>query len=364
MINIKNTAVAALVFVFVYNILFFQSGWGIGIGIFFLFLNIYFFFTKEQTSRNLNLALFSSVLSILFAFLFSFRGNEIVKFIDLSVAIFFSLTALYLYKYSEDLRFQIPPFLLIPLLVTERSIKGLLDILKTKNTSSALIRGLLITFPLVGILLLLLTLADPIFGKLTQNIFESIGKRTIISSVLFTILMGFGLSKFIKKISDKQEIAIPEDKSHELSIISGSIITLFAVFIIIQLRYLFTSVGERELHQLGINSLTYSEYVRKGFFELLIAASLASGVIIYIFRYLHYLKGNQKLLLQFFSALLTLETGLILLSAIKRLTLYADAHGLTRARVFGFIFLVWLALLLFIFLIKVFKEFKEKEFFA
>ncbi len=373
--NIRKTALAALSFVIVYNILFFHTKLGLGTGILFLLLNVYFYFNKSSESKNLNLALLSSAVSIFFAFLFAFRDNDIVQIVNLLGAGIFSLVALYFYKFSGYFSFQIPGFLLIPLIAAENFIGSLFSIFKGESWSSeglkndstsSLIRGLIIAVPIFAVLLILLTNADPIFGKLTQNLFSNIGERVIVSLVIFMIMFGFGLTKFFPKHSDEkeEESDISGGKSHELAIICGSLVGLFGVFIFIQFRYLFLGVGERELHQLGIASLTYSEYVRKGFFELLIASTIASGVIIYVLKYLHHLKDKQKALVQIFSAFLTIETGLLLLSAAKRVFLYADAHGLTRARIFGFIFLVWLAVILTIFLIKIFKEMKKEWFFS
>ena len=47
-----------------------------------------------------------------------------------------------------------------------------------------------------------------------------------------------------------------------------------------------------------------------------------------------------------------------------RFVLYADAYGLTRARVFGFIFLIWLSIILIIFLFRIFGELKQKWLFT
>lgn len=373
--SIKNTAIAALIFVLFYNFLFFHTGMGVGTGFLFLALNLYFFFIRNKYSKNLTFAIYSSIVGMLFAFLFSYRNNAIVQLINLCAAIFFSLVSLYLYKYSEKVLFQIPEFILLPLLILKDSFQGMLDLFKQdswsssesleKDVTSSLIRGLVITVPVIAVLLFLLTQADPIFSKLTHNLLTNIGERTVVSLIIFIGLMSFGLAKFLEKILDQKEpTSVSIGKSHELTIIAGSVLSLFAVFIIVQFRYLFFAVAEGELNQLGINSLTYSEYVRKGFFELLIASTIASGVIIYVLKFLHHLKDSQKLLVQTLSAILTVETGLLLLSAVKRVALYADTHGLTRARVFGYIFLIWLSVLLAIFLIRIFKEMKREWFFA
>lgn len=368
--NIKRVVFAAAVFVILYNIFFFHTQFGIGTGLLFLAINAYFFSVKANVNKNLSYGIASSAVSVIFAFLISFRDNEIVQLINFTTAVFFSLTSLFFYKYSADLSYQVSHFLLLPFVVVKNAFKGFLGILSQDNLSSkhvekdiisSLVRGLIIAVPIFGILLFLLLKADPIFNKLAQTTLTGIGERTITSLIIFAVLLGFGLEKFREKMFvQKENNKIAAGKSHELAIIIGSVITLFALFIVVQFRYLFSTVGERELSQLGITTLTYSDYVRRGFFELLIAAGIASFVIIHVLKYVHHLRGGQKLLIQAFSGILTVETGLLLLSAAKRVALYADAHGLTRARVFGFVFLIWLSILLIIFLIRIYKDGKKE----
>lgn len=372
--SIRNTAIVSLIFVGLYNILFFHTQLGIGTGLLFLALNLYFYLIRNRQSKSIKFAYYSSVVGVIFAFLFALRGNGIVQIADFTTAAFFSLVALYLYKYTGNISFQIPYFLFLPLTVIKSSIDSFFLIFKKgtwsekqveNDVSSSLIRGLLIAVPVFGALLFLLVEADPIFGKLTQNLLSNIGERAVVSFIVFIVLLGFGLMKILEKVAEQKEVSkVSLGKSHELAIITGGVLALFAVFIGVQFRYLFFTVGERELSSLGIASLTYSEYVRKGFFELLIAATIAGGVIVYTLKYLHHLVDRQKQLIQILSGIVTVETGLLLLSAAKRDFLYADAHGLTRIREFGFVFLVWLAILLVIFFLRILKEMKKEQFFG
>ncbi|KKQ65022.1 MAG: hypothetical protein US86_C0013G0023 [Candidatus Daviesbacteria bacterium GW2011_GWA2_38_24] len=372
--TLVKVVVAALISVFLYNIFLFGVQLGVGTGLLFLGLNIYFFVAREKKNENLSLAISASAASIVFAFLFAFRDNDVVQVVNFLAAVFFSLTALYLYKFTGSFSFQVPRFILLPILILKDFVVSLYNLAKPdtwssskqidKNITTSLFRGIAIASALFLILFFLLSQADPIFNKLSQNFFASIRERTITSVVIFVALTGFGLIKILEKATEtklKNELSV--GKLHELSIITGSISALFLVFIIVQFRYLFSAVNERDLHQLGINSLTYSEYVRKGFFELIIVAALSSGIVIYALKFLHRFKDNQKRLIQIFSGFLTIETGLLLLSAVKRVALYADAHGLTRARIFGFVFLLWLSVMLSIFLFRIFKETGKKNFF-
>lgn len=371
--SIKAVSLAALVFVAFYNILFFPTATGVGSGFLVLALNVFFYATRNKADKNLFLAVGTSSLAVIFGFLFAVRANEIVRLVDFLTTVFFSLAALYLYKSDRQLTLQVFHFVLTPLIAAESSFMALLRLFSQrdsapedkKDSTAFWIRGLAVSLPILGILLLLLVQADPIFRKLTENALSNMGERIILSCLLFASLLGFGLSRMLEKFKQESEsFHLSEGKFHELSIIIASVSTLFLLFILVQFRYLFSSVGERELHELGINSLTYSEYVRKGFFELLIASSIASGIVAYLFKYLHKFKETEKFVLQILSSLLTIETGLLLLSAAKRLALYADAHGLTRARIFGFIFLLWLMTFLIIFMVRIFKEVERKWFFT
>lgn len=365
----KKLIIASLGFVLVYNLLFFDINLGLGTGFFFLFLNLFYFSIKGRQSNNLSLALISSVSSVAFAFLVGFRANEIFQVINLFLASFFSFCSLYFYKGERKFSFQIPKFILIPLKVaidTALNFSRLLTIGKiSKNENSnqlisSIIRGLVIAIPLFIILLLLLTHADPVFNKLVGDLFENIWRRIFFSALIFIGLISFGLSKFKDEYVQAEESLVRHDKTYELFIIVSSLVSLFAVFLVVQVRYFFSGIGERELQQLGIASLTYSEYVRKGFFELLAAAAVAGLTITYIMRYIHKLKDNHKFWMQIISSSLIAEIGFVILSAAQRINLYQAVHGLTRARILGFIFLVWLGIMLVILLINILKNVRRE----
>lgn len=276
------------------------------------------------------------------------------------------------YKLNKQFNFDFVDFLLTPFSLAVGTLQTVLGIQKPdislnkdSEVNRGLIRGGLIAVPLLIILTVILMQADPVFNKLTFDFLSNIGERLIVSLIIFIGLFITAIAKLLDIFKDKvSDTKLPLGKFYELALIIGGIVTLFALFIIIQFQYLFSIVGERELHKLGIQSLTFSEYINKGFFELLVASTIAGAVIVYILRSLHKLTGKQKKMIQILAAFLTLETGLLLLSAAKRDLLYADAHGLTRARIFGFIFLIWLGLMLVIFLMRVFKELDKKVLFV
>lgn len=350
--------------VVIYNLLFFHIGFGIGTALLVLILNFYYFFLRDrQNSHNLPLALTSSVLSILFALLIGFRDSGLVLVINLLSSIFFLLTAIYFYQDKNAFHYSVPHFLLTPLSLLGNMLDTLFGVKpprdeitepKDHSTTKAILKGFAITLPIFVILLILLTQADPIFQKFTGDILQNIGERVVVSAIVFISLFVFALTKIKEKVLKEESVkTFKKEKAYEIVVLLGSLVVLFTAFIAVQFQYLFTNLDEKHLAQLGIASLTYSEYVRKGFAELIMVSVVAISVLIYVMQYLHGLAGNQKLTLQILASVFTLETGLMILSAAQRDILYADAHGLTRARVYGFIFLIWLAVFLILMLVKV-----------
>jgi hypothetical protein len=358
-----------------YNLFFFRSQIGIGLGVIFLILNTTYYLSRDKQAKNTNLGLISAVLSTTFAILISFRNNGVVQFLDFLAASFFSTIALSFFKNPNTFSYFVPSFLSIPLNMVLNYFISLGSLFRTENTEEkknenksligSVIRGFLMTIPIFIILLFLLVQADPAFNKLVSDLIKDLWQRLIFSVLILIAIYPTLQIKLKEKIDEKIEQSIENfsHKSYELMIITGSLIILFGSFIIVQFQYLFSNVGERELQKLGINSLTYSEYINKGFFELLIVSAIACLILIYNLRHLHKLTGLHETLTQVFTSILTIETFLIILSDFKRIMLYADAHGLTRARIFGFIFLVWLTLILVLFLISILKQLPKKAFF-
>ncbi len=109
---------------------------------------------------------------------------------------------------------------------------------------------------------------------------------------------------------------------------------LFAVFVALQVAYLFGG-----LDILDAAGLTYAEYARRGFFELLAAAALAAAVVATLdTRVRRRSRG-------FVAAALGLLglTGVTLVSSFLRLRLYQDAYGWTELRFWVLLSIGWLA---------------------
>jgi hypothetical protein len=112
---------------------------------------------------------------------------------------------------------------------------------------------------------------------------------------------------------------------------------LFAVFVGLQLAYLF---GGRDT--LAMAGMTYSDYARRGFFELVLVAGLAGFLVVVLDLAV---AGRTRAQLGAAGLLLAL-TAAVLVSAFLRLRLYQEAYGWTELRLVVLTAIGWLAVAL------------------
>lgn len=121
---------------------------------------------------------------------------------------------------------------------------------------------------------------------------------------------------------------------------------LFGSFMLIQTTYFFGGINT-----LDRTGMTYADYARRGFFELLIVTCLALGlvgVLAYLTQRIE--RWKQQAFNGSSAVLIVLMLGM-LASAFQRLMLYEEAYGFTRLRLYTHSFMIWLAIVLPIFLV-------------
>jgi hypothetical protein len=117
----------------------------------------------------------------------------------------------------------------------------------------------------------------------------------------------------------------------------SALVALFTGFVALQITTLFG--GDR--HVLDTAGLTYAEYARSGFAQLLAVAALTLAVVAAAGRWAR--DGGR--LLRVLLAALCLLTLVVLASALKRLELYEEAFGFTRLRIAAHAALLYLGAL-------------------
>lgn len=114
---------------------------------------------------------------------------------------------------------------------------------------------------------------------------------------------------------------------------------LFAAFVLVQLTVLF---GGHD-HVLATAGLTYAEYARQGFFQLVAVATLVLAVVAAATRWSVRETPRDRRLLMILLGVLCALTLVVLASAMRRLGLYEQIFGYTRTRLLVEAAIVWLA---------------------
>jgi len=136
--------------------------------------------------------------------------------------------------------------------------------------------------------------------------------------------------------------------SVEVSVVLGLLNLLFLVFVVVQLPYLFGGVVQ-------VARMGYSEYARRGFFELVWVAGLTLSLLLWA----HWLVRGSGPAGQRTYRLLALGLVCLLLvvmaSAVQRMQLYVESSGLTELRIQASVFMGWLAVVFVWFMLTVLR---------
>lgn len=227
-----------------------------------------------------------------------------------------------------------------------------------QDTVAALLRGIAITIPVVLVVVSLLAQADPIFSKTIEQLFQlptisiSIPTRIVFSVVVAALMLPVAFLRIQRAFHSPLQRSEYKKFGLEFSMLAGAVASVLALFLIIQFRYLFLAVPDQSLLAFGM--ATYSDYVRKGFGELMVVAVIVYSVVAasyIVFRQM----GAGGSTLRRINLVLLSEMGIYILSILRRVMLYQAEHGLTRVRVYGTLFLFMLLALTAVLLLRYLK---------
>jgi hypothetical protein len=243
------------------------------------------------------------------------------------------------------------PFFIATQLTRSRTEEGRFTFFKK------IVKGLLISLPLLFVVLVLLSSADMVFQHILKNNFlQGISLSEFFLHMFVILLVSIFLFAYIWTLkytnSIKPEVTIenplPEVKKKvwEPVTVITILIMMNAVYILfssVQFSYLF---GGAQF--LMPSSFSYSDYARQGFFELLVVTFINFSILL---STIHFVNKENKTLFNVVRGLLsliTLSTMIILYSAFFRLSLYEAAYGYTYLRFFAHYFMIFLSVLLLI----------------
>jgi Domain of unknown function (DUF4173) len=183
--------------------------------------------------------------------------------------------------------------------------------------------------------------ADAAFAELGARIplpsGQSLPERAAIFVVVLAGALGLALAAR-RPPEGRQPRELRRLAPMEWAIPLASLVALFAAFVAVQLAVLF---GGHD-HVLDTTGLTYADYAREGFWELLVTGALTLVVIAAAARFAVVPRRRDEVVLKALLGALCALTLVVLASALHRLNLYEDAYGLTRLRLSAEAVAVWL----------------------
>lgn len=213
----------------------------------------------------------------------------------------------------------------------------------------ALLRGLALALPLLLLFGGLLASADAVFGHYVALAFQwDFG--LLWSHLALTASCAWLAAGVLRGLSG--HLVRPEPTGErpqkfvlgavETATILGLLNALFLAFVLVQIRYFFGGAA----HVQATLGLTYAEYARRGFFELVTVAALVLPLLLALHWGQPTGEGRREPLFRLLAGVQISLLFVIMASAVARMRLYQAEYGLTELRFYTSAFMGWLAVVL------------------
>ncbi len=311
---------------------------------------------------------------VFFASMTIVRDSDELTFLNVVISIFLLFLVARVMQGERLTNFRIENYigsLSVPFQAMAASPATFADVLREQgrtNDRGAVVRGLLITVPVVAFFLILFAAADAVFLQSMwwlRQIIEAIDAEVVFRTILvalFTIgFTGAYTFSFGKPRTPNGETAATVNRIRlgqtELTMLYGALNILFFVFIFFQISYLFG--GARNII---IEGMTYAEYARQGFGELVVAALATLLLLVITSRFVEGSDTAHRQRFAWLGSALAVQVFVIMASAFKRLLLYEGAYGFTPARFYAHVLIIGVAIIFMLLIWKLVRQESEPVF--
>ncbi len=208
-------------------------------------------------------------------------------------------------------------------------------------------RGALIATPLLLVFGGLFAAADAAFEGVVRDLFGL--DPDVVGHLFLTLTLAWlaAGALWVALLASPQRPSFPERPEPlslgivELGTVLGLLDALFLAFVAIQARYFFGGT-----QRLALLDLTYAEYARRGFFELLAVAGLVVPLLLALQWLFRPASAAQNRVFRALAGAMVALVFVIMASALHRMYLYMQEFGLTVPRYSATVFMVWIAAVL------------------
>lgn len=338
---------------------FFNFGFTVTMGVFTVFTYFYLY-KKQGKSKGFNA--FSLISALLLISSFSLNNDGVIKFVSVLYLVFLLVISFsgvsdnnknsdtnYNWFFGAFIKPVFSAFsnILSPFMSAKNSIKNG----KGKNVSSVLI-GVLVAVPVLFVIVPLLSSSDIAFEAVVSKIFTNTS-LIILALVITAILLPVFYSLIF--YLEKSSLVEVESKKKNLGKISVVGINSFLISIsFVYLFYLFTQLAYivDAFAFVLPEDYTAAEFARSGFFQMAVIVFINFVILgvtaIKVKRENAKLPCSTKAILLFISSF----TIFYISTAIIKMAKYISLYGLTRLRVLTSAFMIMLAIIFVVIILK------------
>ncbi len=215
------------------------------------------------------------------------------------------------------------------------------------GTIAAVGRGLLVSIGPLLVFGYLLSSSDLRFAKVAEWAFDWNYRDAMFRA--FRFLAGFSVVGCILRARVLGRRVTVRDRRHSGSAAAvelGTVLAiqnlLFLTYLVVQFSYFFGGNALVQGSPASASSLTYAQYARRGFFELVGVAALALPMVGMVIAGSMGSSAQAMRRVRFLGAMTIVLVGFLEVSAMHRMYLYTEAYGLTELRFYTSIFMVWI----------------------
>jgi len=201
-------------------------------------------------------------------------------------------------------------------------------------------RGLVIAVPIAAVLAALLASADPVFASFF-NLNIDVGQ--LVLDVVYAVI-GSLVAAGLLRLAASNAVERVDGPSWRLGATEALVVlvildAVFAAFAMAQVLAA-TGAAAATLRNAGV---TYSDYARSGFFQLLWVSGITLAVLILFSRISAFKERRSRLAFLVLAQVAIALTIMIDVVAFRRLSLYEEAYGFTMLRLYSHVFAMWVA---------------------
>ncbi|MBW3555475.1 MAG: DUF4173 domain-containing protein [Actinobacteria bacterium] len=208
------------------------------------------------------------------------------------------------------------------------------------SATGAVVRGCLLAAPLISLLALLLGSADPVFA----SFFRLPTSGTDVFAHLVFLAMGAVGVAGLLRMASAPPFELPAGGGPrplgavEATTVLGALVGLFGAFTATQVLAVVGGAG----YVARTAGLSYADYARSGFFQLLAVAAITLGVLVVLRAATSLDSANHRRRFLVLGEVAVALTLVIVAGAVRRLWLYEQAYGLTMLRLCSTLFALWI----------------------